>query len=58
MHRVQAGYNGEVWETFDAYETDRMREPFVGNAWFGKGLDVFEAQLYIFDREHARNFHA
>ena len=45
------GYNEKFWETFDAYETDRMREPFVGNAWFVKGLDVFEAQLYIFDRE-------
>src|SRR3989338_8578864 len=45
------GYNEKFWETFDAYETDRIRDPFVGNAWLVKGLDVFEAQLYIFDSE-------
>ncbi len=45
------GYDEAFWKSFEAYEMDRTRPPFVGNAWLVKGLDVLEAQLYIFDRE-------
>lgn len=45
------GFNKVFEKRHDKYELDRDRPPFVGNSWFLKGLDMFEAQLYIFDRE-------
>lgn len=46
-----AEFNEEFWKSFEQYEFDRDKPPFVGDSWLVKGLDVLEAQLYIFDRE-------
>lgn len=45
------GFNKIFEKRIERYEQDRERAPFIGNSWFVKGLDIFEAQLYIFDPE-------
>lgn len=44
-----AGFNERFWDNLQAYEYDRDKNPFIGNSWLVKSLDVFEARLYIFD---------
>jgi len=46
-----ARFNSKFGDRLEGYELDRTMPPFVGSAWFVKGLDMLEAQLYIFDRE-------
>ncbi len=45
------GFNKMFERRLTKYEEDRERLPFIGNSWFIKGLDMFEAQLYIYDPE-------
>lgn len=45
------GFDERFWKNLEKYEYDREKPPFVCDAWLTKGLDAYEAQLYIFDRE-------
>jgi len=44
-------FHEKFWRLLEKYELDRTGAPFIGNSWLVKGLDVLEAQLYIFDKE-------
>ena len=44
-------FNEEFWRSLETYEAGIAKTPFVGNSWLVRSLDIFEAQLYIFDRD-------